>query len=67
VHRHIDELFLIGDLTVAEYREFFAHLPLSGDTRAEMAARRRRLFRWADADPRRWSLYPAAFELWNSR
>ena len=23
----------------------------------------RRLFRWADADPRRWSLYPAVYEL----
>jgi hypothetical protein len=52
-----------GDLTVAEYRDFFAHLPVAGASYEEQLASWRGLLRWGEADPRRWTLYPAALAL----
>jgi hypothetical protein len=52
-----------GALTVAEYRDFFAHLPIAGTSYDEMSASWRGLLRWGEAEPRRWALYPAALEL----
>ncbi|MDF2774150.1 MAG: hypothetical protein K0S86_3647 [Geminicoccaceae bacterium] len=52
-----------GDLTVAEYGDFFAHLPVAGASHDEQMARWRGVLRWGEADPRRWTLYPAALAL----
>jgi hypothetical protein len=54
------------DMTVVEYRDYFHHLPVLGATRPEQETSWRALVRWADADPRRWTLYPAALELCGS-
>jgi hypothetical protein len=52
-----------GVLTILEYRDYFAHLPLAGSSREAREASWRRLLEWAEADPRRWTLYPPAPEL----
>jgi hypothetical protein len=52
-----------GVLTIEEYRDFFSHLQVAASTHEEMKASWRRLLNWAEADPRRWTLYPANGEL----
>jgi hypothetical protein len=52
-----------GALTISEYRDFFAHVPTTGTSPEARQATWRRMLSWADADPRRWTLYPAAGEL----
>jgi hypothetical protein len=52
-----------GDLTVPEYRDYFAYLPSAGASYEETVASQQRLLRWGDADPRRWRLFPAATSL----
>jgi hypothetical protein len=50
-------------LSVPEYREFFALLPVYGESYEQNLESWRQLLRWAAADPRRWSLYPASIAL----
>lgn len=52
-----------GALSVAEYRELFARLPVVGAPPDERRSRALALLRWGDEDPRRWVRHPAASAL----
>jgi hypothetical protein len=56
-----------GALTITEYRDYFAHLPREDASYEQTKASWRSLLKWAEADPRRRTLYPVAMELCAAR
>ena len=55
-----------GTVTISEYRDLFAHLPIIGASYNNWQLSWRALLRWGDADARRWTLYPAGSLLCNA-